>query len=544
MKMIKWLLWLVLFLLVLAVGGAIFLVTTVDPNSLKPQISEKVESLTGRALSLDGDISWRFYPWVGVTLNDFSLSNREGFSPENMLEASQVDVQLKLLPLLSKQLEIGKIVLNAPKISLSIDAQGVSNWDDLSGNGAPSVPKIDTPEQAAGAMLGGLVVQGVDISDGSISWNDQAAGQVYQLNEFNISTGTIEPGQPVDFELNSAVSGSALPADAQVSLKGSLLLNEAMDGVDLRELAVRLSMDKQQAGLDIDSLTFSMADSKLALAGIALEGSYDEIAATLDTTTLDYLLDAQTATLGKLAYSGNFEQFPYEGELSEVRFDVAGNVLSIAAYALNSQYNDLPVAVSGKGIVLDLNKETLAAPELALKLDDAVLNIRLEASQLMGDVQARGHLASNEFNPGELIRKSGLDVLPAMPNQALQSLTLEADFNGGLSAIAVESLELALDQSNLTGSFSMQDFGKPAIRFDLNLDQINVDNYMSDENQPKTEAKAPAVNDAAVQNDAPTASAAPAQSSAQAAVETATLPFAELKGLDIKGKIAIGELRI
>ncbi len=177
MKLIKWLLWLVLFLVVIAVGGAIFLVAKVDPNEYKPQISQKVESLTGRKLTLGGDISWRFYPWVGVTLNDFSLSNREGFAPENMIEATQVDVQLKVLPLLSKQLEIGKIDLQSPKINLSVDAQGVSNWDDLSEKGAADAPKIEKPEQAAGAMLGGLVVQGVDISQGEIGWNDQAADQ-------------------------------------------------------------------------------------------------------------------------------------------------------------------------------------------------------------------------------------------------------------------------------------------------------------------------------------------------------------------------------
>ena len=92
MKLIKWLLWIVLFVAVVAVGGVIFLITKVDPNDLKPQISQKVESFTGRKLDLKGDLSWRFYPWVGVTLNEFSLSNRAGFSPENMLEAHVIAV--------------------------------------------------------------------------------------------------------------------------------------------------------------------------------------------------------------------------------------------------------------------------------------------------------------------------------------------------------------------------------------------------------------------------------------------------------------------
>jgi len=544
MKLIKWLLWLVLFLLVIAVGGAIFLVTKVDPNEYKPQISQKVESLTGRKLTLGGDISWRFYPWVGVTLNDFSLSNREGFAPENMIEATQVDVQLKVLPLLSKQLEIGKIDLQSPKINLSVDAQGVTNWDDLSENGAADAPKIEKPEQAAGAMLGGLVVQGVDISQGEIGWNDQAAGQSYQLSDFNLSTGIIEPGLPVDFDLNSGVSGTGLPADAQLSLKGSLLLNEAMDGLQLENLVTRLNMDKIQAGLELAMLTFSLADGELAVLDIQAEGSNEEAAAKLNIDTLSYGLGSQLAALGKLTFSAQYEQFPIDGELNNMRFDINSNTLSVATHALDSKYNDLPVALAGKGLLLDLNKETLVAPGLVIKLDDAVLDVQLEASQLMGDVQARGHLVSNQFNPDVLVTKLGLDVLSDMPEQAMQTLLLETDFTGGLSGVEVSNLKLALDQSTLTGGFSMQDFEKPAYRFDVNLDRINVDDYLSEGKSANDPASKPAANDAAVQDAASTATAPVAQGTLQSTAGVTALPFAELKGLDVKGQIKIGELRV
>ncbi len=544
MKLIKWLFWLVLFLVVVAIGGAIFLVTKVDPNDYKPQISQKVESLTGRKLTLAGDISWRFYPWVGVTLNDFSLSNRAGFAPENMIEATQVDVQLKVLPLLSKQLEIGKIDLQSPKINLSVDAQGVTNWDDLSEKGAASAPKIEKPEQAAGAMLGGLVVQGVDISQGEISWNDQAAGQSYQLSDFNLSTGTIEPGLPVDFDLNSGVSGTGLPADAQLSLKGSLLLNEAMDGLKLENLVTRLNMDKIQAGLELAVLTFSLADGELSVLDLQAEGSNEEAAAKLNIDTLSFGLESQLAALGKLTVSAQYEQFQVDGELDKVRFDINSNTLSVAAHALDSKYNDLPVALAGKGLLLDLNKETLVAPELVLKLGDAVLNAQLEASQLMGDVQARGHLVSNQFNPDVLVTKLGLDVLSDMPEQAMQSLSLETDFNGGLSGVEVSNLKLTLDQSTLTGGFSMQDFEKPAYRFDVNLDRINVDDYLSEGKPVKDPANKPAVVDAVVQDAASTATAPAVQGTRQSAAGATALPFAELKGLDVKGQIKIGELRV
>ena len=54
MNLIKWALWLIVFLVVVAIGGAIFLAQTVDPNSFKAQISEKLEQQIGRKLQLNG----------------------------------------------------------------------------------------------------------------------------------------------------------------------------------------------------------------------------------------------------------------------------------------------------------------------------------------------------------------------------------------------------------------------------------------------------------------------------------------------------------
>jgi AsmA protein len=548
MKLIKWLLWVVLFLAVIAIGGAIFLVIKVDPNDLKPQISQQVESLTGRHLELGGDLSWRFYPWVGVTINDFALRNREGFTPENMLQAAQVDVQIKLLPLFNKQLEIGKINLQEPKINLSINAQGETNWDDLVDVG--SAPTSEEPEQAAGVMLGGLVIQGVDISQGDINWDDQTTGQHYRLSDFNISTGAIEPSVPIDFDMGTGVSGTDLPADTGVKLKGSLLLNDAMDSLALNELETRVSMGKLAAKLEISSLDFSISSGRLTIENIqgdvsdegmagrlnintlnfaidsglldidkiSGEISIDQIAADIDIDTLSFALESQTATLNKLAYSGQYELYPIQGELADVRFDVGTNTLAVARQMVSTKYSDVPIQMSTDNLRLDINQETLEIPVLAITLEDARISANITASQLMGDVQATGHLASNEFNPKALLGKLGIDALSDMPGQAMQSLSLDVNFKGGLSAVELEKLKVGLDQSTITGQFSISNFENPAYRFDLKLDQINVDDYLSEDNQ------------AAAQETGPAAAVA--------------LPFSELKGLDVKGEIGIGELRM
>ena len=81
-----------------------------------------------------------------------------------MLSAEKAEVQVKLLPLIEKKLEVGKVKLIAPKVFLAINAKGESNWADLSQSNKQTL--TTNPEQQASAALGGLVIQGVDISNG------------------------------------------------------------------------------------------------------------------------------------------------------------------------------------------------------------------------------------------------------------------------------------------------------------------------------------------------------------------------------------------
>ena len=519
MKLIKWLLWLILFLVVIAVGGAIFLVSTVDPNDLKPQISRQVESATGRQLHLGGDLAWQFYPWVGVTVNDFALSNREGFSPPNMLEAGQVDVQIRLLPLLSKQLEIGKVVLQSPNISLSVNAAGETNWDDLAGGGASTAPA--QPEAEAGAMLGGLVIQGVDISNGQISWDDQSAGQQYRLDDVNLFTGSIAPGVPVDFQLSTGISGTDLPAPATLEIEGSILLGQAMETLNLSGVDARISMDQASLAAKLEALDYELNKGLIKATGLAVDLSEKslDLQGEVDLGTLDFDVDGGLLNVDRLTYTGRYQAYPFSGETSAVRFDLTGNRLELGKQTLGSEYNGVAADLQGQEIQLDLARETLMAPALQMNIGEAVVEAGVKVTDLMGDLEATGRLVSNSFNPRQLVEALGMqDLLPELPQPALQSLSLQTGFTGGLNAIALDELSVMLDRSTLTGNFSLADFNQPAYRFDLALDRINVDDYLPESQQEVAQEAGPAA--------------------------VVALPFAELKGLDVQGQVAIGELRV
>lgn len=87
-------------------------------------------------------------------------------------------------------------------------------------------------------------------------------------------------------------------------------------------------------------------------------------------------------------------------------------------------------------------------------------------------------------------------------------------------SLEITNLALAVDESRLTGSFAIRNFNKPGYRFDLALDQIDLDRYLP----------APAPADAA-------------KPAAPAPAEPVEIPLSLLRSLDVQGKLGIGRLK-
>jgi AsmA protein len=89
-------------------------------------------------------------------------------------------------------------------------------------------------------------------------------------------------------------------------------------------------------------------------------------------------------------------------------------------------------------------------------------------------------------------------------------------------ALALKDLKLAIDDSRLTGSAEIRNLQAPAYRFDLSLDQFDLDKYLP----PASEKKA-----------------APATPAAAAAAAPIEIPLGLVRALDVQGKFAIGKLK-
>jgi AsmA protein len=238
MKILKYVLYAIVAVVALAVIAIAALVATFDPNKYKGELARVVKEKTGRTLAVGGKISLSFYPSIGVDIGKTSLSERN--SDKTFARIDEVKVSLAVLPLLSRQVVIDRVILSGLNVDLVQDRSGKTNFADLTGAGASSAPAkapAAKPAPPGGAVQ--LDVAGVEIRASSASWRDEATGGHYKATIDKLETGRIASGVPGKLSLAVRVEASQPKADYQVGLSGTYRLNFdkqafALSGMELK----------------------------------------------------------------------------------------------------------------------------------------------------------------------------------------------------------------------------------------------------------------------------------------------------------------------
>ncbi|MFZ4410871.1 MAG: AsmA family protein, partial [Paracraurococcus sp.] len=164
-------------------AGGLFLLR-VDPNAYKPRIEAAVQQATGRALTLSGPIGLKLSLVPTLTVDGAALANAPGGSRPQMATVQRVELELALLPLLSRQVAVRRLRLVAPDILLETDAEGRPNWVFANAPpdsaAAPPEPRPAEPAPAAGPRLN-LSVALVAIENGTVTWRDGQTGATRSL---------------------------------------------------------------------------------------------------------------------------------------------------------------------------------------------------------------------------------------------------------------------------------------------------------------------------------------------------------------------------
>ncbi|MFQ1694771.1 AsmA family protein [Aeromonas veronii] len=284
----------VLILLGIAVAALLAIVTLIsliDPNQFKPQLAEQVRKSTGRELVMAGEIDWRFWPSLGLSLEKVALRNPAGFAEPDLVRFEQGEASVALLPLFSHRLEIGKVTLSDAHLFIQTKADGSSNLSGLIKDATadasePVVPA--TPAPTADSKPWQISLQGVALSQASALVQDDRSGTSLRLDRLDLDMGQLATDQWVPVTL--AAKGSADKLAFDVKGQTQIKLAQEVMASELKDLSLSGSLSDPSLRLDSFSIKADRlalgewSNLTLALKGAKVEGLQASLAGSLEGT--------------------------------------------------------------------------------------------------------------------------------------------------------------------------------------------------------------------------------------------------------------------
>jgi len=204
----------------------------INAEQFKPRIEQFVTEKTGYPLTIKGDIDLSVFPWIGLSFADLRLDNPEGFQEKKFLNIKNFQARLKLLPLLSKRVEIHRFIIDQPEIFLTRDSRGFWNWQDpgpdknkdkdvstITGEKSPA-PKTDNagsqPETQKQLGIESLLVGECSLTDGHVVINDLFEDTTRELSDINLTLQDVSLDKPIVITLRAHLNENPIQLTGSV----------------------------------------------------------------------------------------------------------------------------------------------------------------------------------------------------------------------------------------------------------------------------------------------------------------------------------------
>lgn len=311
-KAVKWLAGTAVGLVLVAGIGGIVATQLIDQQKYKALVVSKVEEATGYSVDWDGNINLGMMPLPHASVSKLSVKA----NGTEILTVAKADIQVALMPLLSKKVEIKNISIDEPVVTLLTTRAGVKTWEATPKAATTEVKQADAGASNEASSDFEVVVNSIEINDGSFVIDNQKAKSRQEFKDlnlniradslkgpFDVSGETEWSGQKIKLEATSGEINTAegsYPIQAKVSLPSSDVDFSFSGVVDTQNMGakgdVNLNIaDVAKAGKNITGTAPSLPEGiggKASLAG-KLVYSANRVA-----------IDDMALSLGTLAYSG------------------------------------------------------------------------------------------------------------------------------------------------------------------------------------------------------------------------------------------------
>lgn len=305
----------VVVLLIVAVIAMVLVVRSYDFNKLKPRISQAALDATGRELKMAGDIELALGLTPGLVVEGVSFENAAWGSRPELATVKQLELQVALIPLLSGNVEVKRLILVEPDILVETGGDGQSNLrfkEDVE-------EKADEEKKPEKVKIPELVFNEVRIENGKLMYKDARSDRAYDIRIEKLAASARSAESPVKIELKGSYNESPVTMNGTIGSIAGLLdpekswpvkltgkvsaANISVDGSIQDVMGARgVSMSVVAGGESLPELA-SLADVK----GVPDLGAYKMALKVSDPETKTYRVSELAIQLGENDVSGSAE---------------------------------------------------------------------------------------------------------------------------------------------------------------------------------------------------------------------------------------------
>ncbi|MDO9460580.1 MAG: AsmA family protein [Alphaproteobacteria bacterium] len=503
------------------IAAALILPGYIDWNRFRGEIEQQASAITGRQVRIDGAIGFSLLPRPSLSIENATLANSTGASEPVMLGLERLEVQLGILPLLSGKIQVANFRLTAPVLNLETSPDGTNNWNFLSRTAAQPgirfdhvliergrvryrnhVTGADVAAEETDLQLSAVSLQGPFEVRGSLRLQDVPV-------RLDAALGVFAQGRATPVTVKSVLDGdTGVDFAGSISTEGDVTGNLNSQGTDLTGLITAIAQLGAPAMSGIQPAMLRRPyriESAVALGADSLK--FDKIKLDLGENALtgSLVIDTRSAPVFEAILNA-----------SSLDLDSFRAVVSPAAPAQGSPENsfsiprDLSGAVRFTSNAIKLNDGHIRGVVLAATVADGIVTVDDLGAQFPGSAATRisgklntasgqphftGKLDLRAENLRGLLGWLGIEALN-IPERSLSRAVFTALLDLSPELAHLYEIAAEIDSSILTGSLALAMRERTALGIDLNIDQLNVDNYLPQgnehvQNAPATDDTAP-----------------------------------------------------
>ena len=399
--------------LLILILGALFVVPSLVPSeTYRARIQEQLSTELGREVELSGDVSLSTFPGIRARTGGVRVANPEGFGSADLATLQGLEAKIRLLPLLSRRVEIKSFTLREPVITLERREDGQVNWEFAQSEGA-----VDAPDPGPFRRDGRYTdidpsISAFNIENGTMRFIDRVSGRDVTVDR-------------IDSFLSLPGLGRTLVVDGSVRVEGRpLTLDIAMDNPEafLSGQAASLTGDIETDGARAEVDGVFPAGEALAFRG-KVNGQVSDVAGL--RAALGDLVPDQPAlsALSRAAVAGTVSYAGDDYALESGYVELEGPALS-ARFDGSARYNGAPV-LDGR-----LEAQVSDAQALADLLPEPVPGFELlRTASVRADLGADGTDAFTLRNVDAKAAGDGFAADFAGAGRYADALSLDGTFN-------------------------------------------------------------------------------------------------------------------